>query len=181
MQPSLEQFSSSLNTLGEQGQAQGLAWETMTVSPCPGHAAPHGSLLGSTTLVISTPPGPGTQYAITKQQSLCQAWPAKRHDTNINITTAKLGRCCLCVCWIWSEASITCPKYTNLQGKISKKVSKAISCLVFLEFSEQDVLSYSLLHILPQQTFKRPINIETQYYRLLLGQIQEHHQDNLNS
>lgn len=62
-----------------------------------------------------------------------------------------------------------------------KKVSKAISYLVFLEFSEHDVLSYPLLHTLPQQTFKRLINIGTRYYRLLLGQVQEHHQDNLNS
>lgn len=61
-----------------------------------------------------------------------------------------------------------------------KSVSKAISCLVFLEFSEQDVLSYSLLHTLPQQTLRSLINIESQYYRLLLGQIQEHHQDNFN-
>lgn len=125
-----------------------------------------------------------TWYSICSNKtavSKCLVCPAKRHDTNRNITTAELWRCYLCVCWIWSEASITCPKVHKTMRKDLKKVSKAISYLVFLEFSGHDVLSYPLLHTLPQQTFKRLINIGTQYYRLLLGQVQEHHQDNLNS
>lgn len=168
--------------MGEQGQAQGLAWEILTVSPCPG---PCCSSWKSPWQHISCNQHPSrTWYSICSNKTAvpkCLVCPAKRHDTYINITRAKLWRCYLCVCWIWSEASITCPKYTKLWGQISKKCQKPSACLVFLEFSEQDVLSYSLLHTLPQQTFKRLINVETQYYRLLLGQVQAYHQDNLNS
>lgn len=66
-----------------------------------------------------------------------------------------------------------------MRKDISKNVSKTISRLIFLGLSEEHVLSCPLLHRVLQRACKRVINTETQHYRVLLGQDQEHHQDDL--
>lgn len=86
---------------------------------------------------------------------------------------------CMCVDSEVNQASHV--QSTQSYEDISKNVSKTISRLIFLGPSEEHVLSCPLLHRVLQRACKRVINTETQHYRLLLGQDQEHHQGDLQS
>lgn len=88
---------------------------------------------------------------------------------------------CTCVDSEVNQASHVQSTLSYKERHLKKTVLKTISRLIFLGPSEEHVLSCPLLHRVLQRACKRVINTATQHYRLLLGQDQEHHQDDLQS